>query len=254
MRNLIETPILTLCALATLYAAPLAAQGQPSAKDVVERSIAAVGGRAAFAKHQARHMTAEMTMPAMGMTMEMEVWTARPNRMVSKATIPGIGEMTSGYDGQVAWQNSPMTGPKILSGDELEQTLRQADFDSGADPYKQFATVEMEEKSEMQGRPCWMLKMTTAGGDVVRTCYDAESWLPLGSRMTQTSEMGEMEVVVEFSEYKDFDGIKLATLTKSHVMGQVMTMTIQSVTHAPVDPSVFALPAEIRALTGKANE
>jgi hypothetical protein len=34
------------------------------------------------------------------------------------------------------------------------------------------------------------------------------------------------------------------------MMGQDMTATVKSVSHAPVDAAAFALPAEIQALAG----
>src|SRR5262245_26975775 len=120
---------LGLAALALAASAgAAAAQDLPPAAQLVERYIQAIGGRDVAARLTARHAVAERSMPAMGMTMPMETWTARPNRMLAKVQMSGM-TMSSGFDGSVAWATSPMTGPRILDGVELKAALDQANFD-----------------------------------------------------------------------------------------------------------------------------
>ena len=103
---------LGLAALAlAVHAGAAAAQQLPPAAQVVERYVQAIGGRDVAARFHSRHVTAEMAMPAQGVTMTMESWTARPNKLFSKVGMSGM-TMTTGYDGSVAWVNSPMSGPR----------------------------------------------------------------------------------------------------------------------------------------------
>jgi Domain of unknown function (DUF4412) len=240
-------------ALALAFAAPLAAQELPTAKTVLDRYVEAVGGRGLIGRFQTRHSVMEMSMPAMGMTMSMETFNARPNRMLVKMEMPGLGAMTSGYDGQVAWSNNPMQGPRIIEGEELKQTLQSADFDASLDYARSYSTMETVGRGEVGGRPCWRVKMVHTSGVEVINCFDVENGLLVGATATQVSNMGAVQAEMTFSDYKDFDGFKMPTRMTTRAMGQEMVMTIKSVSHEPLDPSVFALPAEIRALTGNRN-
>lgn len=225
-----------------------AAQQLPPARQILDRYVQAIGGKSAAAQHQSRRMVAEMSMPAAGMTMTMESFAARPNKMLVKMQIPGMGEMLQGYDGQVAWSMNPVQGARVLAGAELAQTVRQADFDAVIDPSKGFTSFETTERTEMAGRPCYMVRLTPAEGGPVHSCFDTETGLMVGSRTKQQTPMGEVEAIVTLSDYRDFGGLKLPARTTTSVAGQEMVLTIKEITYGNIEPSVFALPAEIRAL------
>ena len=242
-----------LAALALAFAAPAAAQELPAAKTVLDRYVEAVGGRALIGRFQTRHTVMDLSMPAMGMTLTMETFNARPNKMLVKMDMPGLGAMTSGYDGQVAWANNPMQGPRIVEGEELKQTLQSADFDASLDYARAYTSMETVGRGEVGGRPCWRVKMVHTSGVEVTNCFDVENGLLIGATATQASQMGNVQAEMTFADYRDFDGYRMPTRMTTRTMGQEMVMTIKSVSHEPLDPSVFALPAEIRALTGNRN-
>jgi hypothetical protein len=239
---------LGLSALALAVTAGAArAQQLPPAAQVVDHYLQAIGGRDLAARFQSRHVTAEMSMPAMGMTMTLESWTARPNRSFSKVDMSGM-TMTSGYDGAVAWVNSPMSGPKILDGPELKTALDNANFDNNFDFAKVFPTMETIGERTVDGHACWNVRMVSANGTEVQNCFDKESGLLIGSIAKQHTQMGEITADMVMSEYKDFDGLKMPTRTVMTMGPQQVVTTIKSVTHEAIADSVFALPPEIKAL------
>lgn len=239
---------LVLAGAAVLAAAPARAQDLPAARQIVDAYVNAIGGTEAISRAQSRHMKGEMSMPAAGMTMTMEIWQARPNKMVMVMDIPGMGEMKSGYDGTTAWSVNPMQGPRILEGAELEQTLRQSDFDANLRFEHLFPTMETVERTEMAGRPCYRVRMVAANGDESFGCFDTETKLLLGMTSRNESEMGVIESTTLFQDYRDFGGVKMPARTTISVMGQEMVMSIKELNTNPVPASQFALPAEIQAL------
>ena len=60
--------------------------------------------------------------------------------------------------------------------------------------------------------------------------------------------MGDIPTVTAIKEYREFEGIKMAAVTEQSMMGMTQVITIESVSFAPIDDAVFALPAEIAAL------
>ena len=239
---------LGLAALAlAVQAGAAAAQQLPPASQVVEKYVQAIGGRATAERFAARHVVAEMSMPAMGMTMQMETWTARPNRSFSRMEMSGMS-ITSGFDGTVAWVNSPMSGPKILDGPEFRQAFDNANFDNNIDFTKVFTTMETVGERTVAGQACWNVKMVSANGTEVQNCFDKQSGLLVGTISRQHTQMGEVTADIVLSEYKEFDGLRLPTRMRMTMGPQQVVTTIKSVSHAPIADSVFALPPEIRAL------
>src|ERR1043165_7495492 len=71
----------------------------PSAKEVLEKYSKAIGGKAAFARHESQHAFGKVELPAQKISGQLEVFAARPNKLIMKINMPGLGDMTTGYSG-----------------------------------------------------------------------------------------------------------------------------------------------------------
>lgn len=256
----------TLLALTILFAAPTIATQDaktesadkpkpkpkvklPPAKEIIEKFIKATGGRQARLKHKSSHAKGTMSMPAMGMSGPLEVFAAAPNRLALKIELPGMGIIREGFDGKVGWEVQPMMGPSVHEGVRLEQTRIAADYYSDLNKAKLYKSIETVELTEFEGRKCYKIKLTPKIGPPAFEFYEVEAGLRRGSQLTLITPMGEMPVTVVESDYKKFGDLTLASKTIQKIMMQEIVITIDSIEHDNVDPSVFELPAEIKALT-----
>jgi hypothetical protein len=243
----VRTLALAGAALA-LTAAPVRAQTLPTAQQVVARYVQAIGGLQALSGQQYRHMQTEMSMPA-GLTVNMDAYQARAgNKFVVKMEIPGMGNMGMGYDGQTAWSTNPMSGPKILEGKELAETLRQYDFEYNLNFIRMFASMATVGRDTVNGESCIEVRMVTQRGDEVLNCFADDDGILIGGTAHIATEAGIAESQMTFSDYRDFGGIKMPTVTSMSVMGQQIEIRVKSITTEPIDASMFALPPEIAAL------
>lgn len=236
--------------LAAFLAIPtgLAAQQQlPSAQSIVEKYVQAIGGHDAIARQSTRHVTAEVSLPAMGMTMPVESYYARPNRVAVKMSMSGM-EMAQGVDGTVAWSNSSMQGARIMDGPEGARALTMANFDNGFDFAKVFPTMETIGERTVDGHACWNVRMATAAGVEVQNCFDKDSGLLIASSSKEQTQSGEMQMERTMSDYKDFGGVKIPTHETLTLGPQQIVTTVKSVTFEPLPDTTFALPAEVKAL------
>ena len=78
--------------------------------------------------------------------------------------------------------------------------------------------------------------------------YNADSGLLIGGFAKQKTPMGEIEAVTEFSDYKDFNGIKQPTKVTLTMMGQQQVMEFTSYEYGPMDAAVFTVPAPVATL------
>jgi hypothetical protein len=103
----------------------------------------------------------------------------------------------------------------------------------------------------MNGQDCYRVRIQWKSGRESFDCYSVETGLIVAIQQKSESPMGTIDVTVNMNEYKDFDGIKLPTRIVQQMMGAEQVMTITTVDFGAVDPAVFELPAEIKALVAK---
>lgn len=227
------------------------AEKLPEAKEIIDRFVKAIGGKAAFDQIKSQHGKGRFMMAAQGLAGDLEVFASRPNQVLVKIELMGLGTMMQGYDGTVAWSLNPVTGPMLLEGKQLEQMREQADFDSVLHQPEDFKSMETVEKTEFAGKPCYKLKMVRKSGNEVMEYYGVETGLLAGSEMTQDSPVGPLAVTNQMDNYQKYGGVLFATKIKQTVGPIEQVMTIEKFEVNSVDPAVFELPAEIKALVKK---
>lgn len=248
-RNTVHRIAVSALAALTLLAArqPAAAQTLPDAAEIVKKYVKAMGGESLREKAGMR-TEGTFTMPAMGTSGPMEVAQARPNQLVLRMTLPGIGEMRSGFDGDVGWSLNPLEGPRLLTGKELTQLRDDADFAATLREPHLIDSMETVDATDVDGQACYRVRIQWKSGRETFDCYATDSGLLLATDLRTETVMGSVDATILFSEYKEFDGVRLPTRTVQRVMGQEFVMTVDQVHFGPVDKGVFELPAEIQAL------
>ncbi len=88
-----------------------------------------MGGEAAFKQVKSIRARGTFTMAAQNVNGDFEMSAARPNKLLLKVTIAGIGAIESGYDGKVGWSIDPASGPALIAGRQLAELADDAWFD-----------------------------------------------------------------------------------------------------------------------------
>ena len=230
-----------------------AASAQQSAHDVVERSLTALGGRAAHAKLQSRSATGTISLstPAGEIAGTLELLNAVPNktRMLLKADLSalGAGELVvdQRFDGYTGYVLDSLQGNREITGNQLDNMQNSA-FPHPFMNYKERGTsAQLAGKESVGGRDAYIVVFDPATGSQVRNYIDAETFLPIKSVMkTDVPQLGqEVEQTTEFFDYKDVDGVKIPFRLKTSSTIQTITITLTHVEHnVKVDESVFVKP------------
>ncbi len=232
-----------------------AAAALPSAEEVINRFIEATGGRAAYEKLTNRMSRGTMEVASMGMKGSMNVLQAAPNRMLVEIEIAGVGKTASGFNGEVAWENSQMMGPRILGADEVAMMRRTATFNPELNWKELYESVTVVGMEDVEGKPAYKLDFKTKEGETITQFYDKESGLLARSTMSAKTQMGDVAVVTKIAEWKEFDGIKMPVRSEQSMMGMTQVITVESVEHnMDLQGDPFALPEEVSKLVEKKGE
>jgi hypothetical protein len=225
------------------------ARAAETAEALLERYIAATGGRAAQEKIRNRVVKATMEIARQGIKLELTTYAATPNLFYSLTDSELTGPIEQGSDGKVAWSKSVAQGPQLLEGEAKELLLREARLDKLLKWRELYSEARLEGTEVVDGKTCVKLVLTPKTGRPMTWYLDQATNLMLRTDLVVPTAGGEVPMRLRLQDYRDVDGLKLAHRTITEVQGQERVTTIHSIQHnvdLPADR--FALPPEVKAL------
>jgi hypothetical protein len=256
---LVQGPTLGLAhaAVAMQDSAPVAVQAEPAetlpgALEILERATEATGGREAQLAKVHRTGAGTFAVPSQGISGTLSTRASAPHFILVEVEIPGLGLIRSGYNGETAWTLNPVTGPMVLEGDDLEQMREEANFHDGLNPTTDYTAMKTLGVTDFAGQRCYEVELVRPSGKTVREFFNVESGLPVGRVGPQSTPMGTVEVTAVILEYAEVNGVQVASRMKQTTLGMDEVVHLETMDFDPIDPAVFALPAEIEAMLEQA--
>jgi len=222
------------------------ANGLPTPAALLARYVDALGGENALRQHDSSTRKGKMAIAAMGMEGSTTMHAAAPDKMVMNIET-GMGAMSQGYNGEIGWSDNPMTGAQVLDGDQLANMKLQADFYAPLNYAEHFPTMETVEEVDWNGQAAYKVKVLSTSGRESHQYFAKDSGLLLGTEGVQEGPMGESEVKLSFSDYKEFEGVKIPAKTTIDVAGMQIEQTVETVSFEDVDAAAFEPPEAVKA-------
>jgi outer membrane lipoprotein-sorting protein len=238
-----------LLAILFLPALVPAASGQ-TADEVVEKHLAALGGREALGKLTSRKTTGTITVAteAGDIPGSAELYVKQPNKsrafMKLDLSAMGAGEMTidQRFDGSTGSMMNSMQGDTAITGNQLEN-MRNNVFPSALLNYKAAGTkVELQDKAKLGDKDAIVLLITPKSGSPIRMFLDPDTYLIARTVTTINSPQmgGDVETIVDLSDYRAVDGVKVPFHVVNSNPMQTLTIKVDKVEHnVPIDDAMF---------------
>lgn len=227
----------------------------PTAREVILRHVAAVGGESALAAVRSRYIWARYEFPARRLRGTLELFAARPNKRVLKIQYPDMGSEVTGFDGAIGWTVKPGEPVKAVEGAELALLRDESVFDFDLHPDSVFRSLTVLDVVDFQGHQCYRLQLLSVTGRQWWEYYDVATGLFAGNLFRQETSKGPVTVVTATSDYRPFDGVRLPTRLSIRAAGVEESVTIVRVRHNRVDDAVFEPPRQLRRpATASPNE
>ncbi|ANM29398.1 hypothetical protein ABI59_07060 [Acidobacteria bacterium Mor1] len=239
---------LVLLALGVAFL-PALAEEMPTAEQIIDRSVEATGGKAAYEKLKNRMIKATFSLPAQGITGAATIYETDDNRNYTVIEIPQLGKIEQGSDGDVMWENTPFSGPSIVEGSMLEQRKRESMFNWELNWKEHYPSAETVGKVDVKGKPAWEVKLTPESGSPVSRFYDVESGMLVKSSAVMETPMGEMPSISYFEDVRELNGRKVPFKVVQEAAGMQQVLVLEEVQeNIEIDEATFKLPEAIKSL------
>lgn len=235
---------------------PAAAQEDPpklpTAEKVLDKTIAAQGGREAFEKLQSRVTkgTIELTAGPQRLKGTIERYEAAPDLRYVEVKL-GQQATQLGTDGFVHWEKN-QSEARILDGDEKEVSVRRSRFNALLHWRDLYDKVECVGKEKVEDRLCVKVVLTPRVGEPLTMYFDWKNGLPLASEEVRKNPQGELHIRELFEDYREVDGVKLPFRIRRTNTGGGQTSTLvytfESIQHNTAPSERFDLPEEVKKL------
>ena len=249
-RGALLAAVCLLAAPATRLVAqrPAAPPPLPTGRQVVQRYVAAIGGESAFKRVTSIRLRGRFEITGQNITAEFEQVSARPDKLLMRAEITGVGHTEQGYDGKTAWSIDPQTGPRLLQDREKDETQADADFDAPLHLPEHIKALTTVAKTEFDGHPAYKVHVVLLSGVEQDEYFDTQSGLEVGWEARRKVPLGIVPTTAILRDYQKFGAILQPTSLVQKAMFIEQMLHITSVEYDVVPGNAFELPAQIKAL------
>jgi len=183
----------------------------------------------------------------MGMEIPMDMKVKSPNKFRMDMDMQGQ-TMVQAFDGENGWMIQPWASPDAqdLSGAQLDQAKSQADLEGELFNFADKGhSADLIGKVKLGDTEAFRIKLTRENGNSVNYFIDADSYM-ISKVQAKVEAMGQtVDVEQRMVEYKDYNGIKIATKIESDSPMGTATITIEDIKfNEDIDDAVFAKPAK----------
>lgn len=218
----------------------------PTAAQVLDAYVVAIGGRKAIEKHSSMTMAGTLDVVSLGLKGTVEIVSKEPNKILITTTIDGFGTTRQAFDGKLGWSADPLSGLRDMDAREIALVERSV-FSSDIRWRDVWKTVELLETKTVDDRTVHVVLLTPApgGGSPTTNFYDVESGLLVRTEMVIETTAATMPVTTRLSDYQKIGDVLIAMRMEQMLPTATLVTKFTEVKFdVKVDDAVFAKPAK----------
>jgi hypothetical protein len=246
IRVLTRFSVLMTVAVSLTFAADM-----PSGESLLQRYIDRSGGADAYARAKNMSMSGTVEMAGRNISGTVTIFE-EGEKSYTAMDFPGIGKVEEGFDGETAWEDSALEGPRLLEGDEKAAAKRAATLaliTSWREVYKEART---NGESDVDGKPAWKVEMMPKEGKPETFFFDKASGLLVRIAAVLSTALGDIATEATMSDFRSVDGILTPFAITEKAMSQNILMRFGKIAYnAEIPNDRFELPASVKAKRDK---
>ena len=213
----------------------------PTAEDVIQKYIAAMGGAEAIRKITSRDAKGAILVG--GSQTPIEVLTKSPNKRVT-ISHSTQGDSYTAFDGTAGWMGNTARPAREMSPAESGASSLDAEFAIALRLKEIFPQIRRGRPEQINGILCEQLIGTAPGRLPVRLYFDPNSGLLVRLVRYAETPVGRNPTQIDYADYRDADGVKIPfRWTLARINGRFTIQLAEVKSNVPIDDAKFAKPA-----------
>jgi len=230
----------------TAFLSPVASFAQeatPTAEQILNRYVQALGGRENILKVTSRVMTGIFQIDGQDHG-TVEVFYKTPNLYHSIVKINEYGTIDSGHDADGGWEKSPELPLRAQTGADLARSRRELDLHKAVKLAQLYRSMTVKGKGQTADHDAWLLVAVPEEGYPETMYFDTKSGLLLRVDLQLDTEGGPTAVERHYDDYRLVEGVRVAHVVRFANPGINYTLKFTSVqNNAAISPEQLARPA-----------
>jgi photosynthetic reaction center cytochrome c subunit len=213
----------------------------PSADQILDKYLAAVGGPTALMKIKSR--VQKGTLQAGGMQYPIEVYSEGPDKRIS-ISHPQGGSSVTAFNGEVGWL-SMRNGVHRMTELEREAARIDAELYFPAKVRELYKEFKVKPGEAIEGHSTYLLMANAANLPPLQLYFDQNSGLLVRLMRFAQTPLGQNPTQIDYADYRVADDVKIPyqwTLTRPN--GSFTIKVDQVQTNVAIDPKLFVPPSE----------
>jgi len=220
------------------------AAGMPTADEILDKYVKAVGGKEAIEKVTSRVEKGTFELPSLGAGGTVEAYAKAPNKTAMVIEITGFGKVEDVFDGTKGWSSDPQGGLREKSGTELAMSKRDADIHRSLNLKSQYTKMEVTGKEKVGNSEAYVITATPAEGKPEKLYFDTSSGLLTRMDVEAETPQGAMAFQVYLEDYKPVDSVKVPFTIRRESEAFSIVVKLTDVKHnVPVEDTKFNKPS-----------
>jgi outer membrane lipoprotein-sorting protein len=212
----------------------------PTAEQLIDKYLQAVGGAAAIDKITSRVMKGTITFG--DRNIPIDIYSKDPDKRISFTHTPD-GDSVTAFDGREGWLGNPGRPVREMHGSELDAAAMDADLHFATHLKGVFRTTEMRGTEKVNDHDAYLVVGEREGKTPLRLYFDEKSGLLVRLVRYGDTPLGLMPTQIDYADYKEAGGVKVPyRWTLARPSGRFTIQVSDLKQNAPVDDAKFAKP------------
>lgn len=210
---------------------------------ILERYVAALGGRDAVAKLKSRVTRARIDIAGLTSGGRLETFAKAPNMLVTVMNTKSTGTVKRGFDGRSSWIISNQKRFQTPSPMDLAALAAEADFYREIKLKELYSRVTLVGTATVGTREAHIVEAIPRIGAGEKLYFDVETGLLIRRDAMSAGSAGVGRAEFYFSDWREVDGVKIPFKTTELTPSGTYVYTVEEVKHnVALDEGIFRQP------------
>jgi len=191
---------------------------------------------------ESMHIVGSQTIVSANLTLDLDIVMQSPDKFLATAKMGAIN-VRQGFDGTDAWMEQPGMGIVDMPNEMLESIKESMTIDKASVLDELYTDFKWIRKDSTHAGPADVVELTTKSGNKQLLYIDEATHLIYKTESTIPTPMGEMTIIADIVDYKDYNGMLLPTESRTSMpSGNIITKFDSYEFNVETDPAVFTRP------------